>query len=68
VVMIHSSHPYTPYNYTLLINGEACASGDLAAGQTKVENIEVNYAIGKISHSQIVLGMTATMAALSRGT
>ena len=60
VVMIHSSHPYTSYNYTLLINGEACASGDLAAGQTKVENIEVNYAIGKISHSQIVLGMTAT--------
>ncbi|MDD1746982.1 MAG: hypothetical protein LUQ16_04390 [Methanomassiliicoccales archaeon] len=60
VVMIHSSHPYTSYNYTLLVNGEACAHGELAAGETKVENIEVSYAIGEISHSQIVLGMTAT--------
>jgi hypothetical protein len=60
VVMVHSSHPYSQYNYTLFIDGEARASGELAAGQTKVENIEVQFPIGKASATEVVLGMTAT--------
>jgi hypothetical protein len=60
VVMMHSSHPYSTYNYTLFIDGEARAMGELAAGQTKVENIEVAFAIGRTSGTEVVLGMSAT--------
>lgn len=60
VVMVHSSHPFSQYNYTLLIDGEPCAQGEIAAGQTKVENIEVDFAIGITSQTQVVLGLTAT--------
>ncbi len=60
VVMLHSSHPYSAYNYTLFIDGEPRVSGELSAGQTKVENIEVDFAIGRTSATEVVLGMTAT--------
>lgn len=60
VVMVHSDHPYSRYNYSLFIDGGLRASGELAAGATQVENIEIGFAIGKTSATQVVLGMTAT--------
>jgi len=59
VVMVHSSHPFTKYNYTLFVDRDARASGELLAGATQVENIEVNFPIGRTSSTQVVLRMTA---------
>ncbi|MDD1757042.1 MAG: zinc ribbon domain-containing protein [Methanomassiliicoccales archaeon] len=60
VVMLRSEHTFSKYNYSLLVDGELRASGEIAANQTKVENIEVSFAIGRTSQTQVVLSLVAT--------
>ena len=60
VVMIHSEHTFSKYNYSLLVDGELRANGEIDANQTKVENIQVGFAIGQSSQTQVVIGLLAT--------
>lgn len=60
VVMLHSSHTFSTYNYSLYVDGVLQTTGQIAANQTKVENIEVSFAIGKTNQKQVVLGLVAT--------
>jgi hypothetical protein len=60
VVMVHSDHTFSKYNYSLLIDGELWANGEIAANQTKVENIQVDFAIGRTSQASVVLSLLAT--------
>lgn len=60
VVMVHSEHTFSKYNYTLLVNGAPRAYGEIAAGQSNVENLEVSFPIGVTDQTQVVLGLTAT--------
>lgn len=60
VVMVRSEHPYSPHNFTLLVNGAAVRTAEVLAGRTTTVNVDVPFLIGTTSTTQMVLGLMAT--------
>jgi len=66
MVIVQSSHPHSNFTYDISIDGRSMASGAIAAGQVKVENITVHFLIGKANSATVEMVASATDGSVLR--
>jgi hypothetical protein len=66
MVIIYSNHTSSNYVYNITIEGKLMATGNIGAGETKVENITVHFLIGRLSSSNVEIVTSASDGSVLR--